>query len=102
VNLDPPLALSPADPGFSRVLEQQFRLERLRAVRILLLTLLAVVGAMVWADAVWPRAVHPRGGLAALLSWPLCFGGYILVRVLEAGTERRLHQLLQGGPRPSR
>jgi hypothetical protein len=96
------LTVSTADPNFDRILGHQFRLEKLRAVRILLLTLLAVLGVGVWADAVWPRSAHLWGGSFPLLCWPLLFAGFLLVRAVEGETERRLERLVCRRPSGSR
>ena len=88
------LIVPAADPELEKVLRTQMRLERLRAIRIVLLTILAFDGAMVWIDAVRPPLAHTRGGLFALMFWPLCFLFYIVVWGLEMRTQGEIDRLV--------
>jgi hypothetical protein len=91
-----------ADPNLQEILEEQLRLEKLRAVRVFLLTVLAFLGVFVWVAAVWFRSARAWGALFALVTWPACFAGFILACALEQRAERRLEGLLNdGNPRES-
>ncbi len=81
------LLIPTSSPSLERILRAQLRLERLRAIRIFLLTVLAFDGAFVWVDALWPRVATAHGGLFAIVTWPVCFAGYVLVLALERQAE---------------
>ncbi len=96
------LIVPTADPNLQEILDEQLRLEKLRAVRVFLLTVLAFLGVFVWAAAVWLRSARAWGALFALVTWPVCFAGFILACVLEQRAERRLEGLLrEASPRES-
>lgn len=81
------------DPYLQELLQEQFRLEKLQAVRAFLLTVLAIHGAIVWCAAIWPHAVRARGGALALVLWPVCFLGFLLVCILEQRGQARLKSI---------
>ena len=89
------MIVSASSRNLESILRTQLRLERLCGVRIVLLTVLAFDGAFVWVDAVWPKFASPRGGLFAILTWPVCFTFYLLVRLAEREAARQVHRLLE-------
>jgi hypothetical protein len=86
-----------ADPAFEETLRVQLRLERLQAVRDLLLNILAFDGVLVWLDVIWPRQVLRLGGSFAALMWPICFAFFVVTQALEHRAKTRLDRLAEAG-----
>lgn len=91
------MTVASASPEFKETLRTQFRLERLQAIRDLLLNILAFDGIVVWLDVISPRQALRLGGSFAALMWPICFGLFAITRVLERRTQTQLNRLLESG-----
>jgi hypothetical protein len=66
------------DPNGSklrRLLEAQLSCERMGAARSFLAHLLAVTGAVIWLETIWPNLIRPEIEIFALAS----FGGFFLL-----------------------
>jgi hypothetical protein len=85
------------DPDRSKlrgILEAQFAYERMSAARSLFAHLLAIVGMVIWLDAIWPDWLPPEVRQFSLVLW-----GSILVLLIWAAIEeyvsrRRLKRYL--------
>jgi hypothetical protein len=82
-----------------RVLEAQFAYERMSNARSILAHLLAIVGVLVWLEAIWPDFLPQQARFFTLLSW----GGILFLTLAVAVEEyilwRKLtsHLSRQGG-----
>ncbi len=86
--------LDPDGTSLRRLLEAQFRYERMSAARFLCVHLLAIVGAMVWLGAIWPSLLPAEVLLFALTLWGAFLFLTVWVSVEEWVWHRRMERYL--------
>ena len=83
-----------ADPDRSQlrtVLEAQFAYERMSAARSMLAHLLAIVGVLIWLEAIWPDFLSEQARFFILVFW----GGILFVVLWVAVEEYVLWRKLK-------
>ena len=76
------------------VLETQFSYERMSAARSLFVHLLAIVGGVIWLQAIWPTLLSEEVRLFILVLWAALLFSAILAAVEEHVSRRKLKHLL--------
>jgi hypothetical protein len=77
-----------------RVLEAQFAYERMSTARSMLAHLLAIVGAVIWIQAIWPDLLPEEARFFTLLFWGSILFVTLWVAVEEYVWRRKLNRYL--------
>jgi hypothetical protein len=91
--LEPSPAADPEGKRLRAVLHAHLELERMRAVRLLLVQLLALLGFPLWLTAAWPRLVPASLQALLLAAWAMVGGATTWAFVAVVRCKRRYARL---------
>jgi hypothetical protein len=76
------------------VLEGEFAYERMGTARSLFFHLLAIVGVLIWLEAIWPDLLPPEGRFFTLVLWGSILFVALWAAIEEYFSRRRLKRQL--------